>query len=190
MKKSKIVRILAASALLTLGLAATSFAAMGDKEIDFGLGFATESFSGSGTGLNLSVGGGYEVLKLSAIKGGTLQVRGDIGYNRWTDSAFGADLTFTRIPVSGAARLYAPVANQLRWFAEAGLEISFDSAEVAVPTFFGGGKASADDTNLGVLLGGGLEYALTPKVFLNAALRAHLIEDSYVNGSVGIGFKF
>ncbi len=190
MKKSNIVRILAASALLTLSLAATSFAAMGDKEIDFGLGFATEAYSGSGTGLNLSVGGGYELLKISAIKGGTLQVRGDIAYNRWSDDAFGTDLTFTRIPVSGAARLYVPVANQLRLFGEAGLEISFDSAEVAVPTIFGGGKVSADETNVGMLFGGGLEYTLAPKVFLNGALRIHAIDSSYLNGSVGIGFKF
>jgi opacity protein-like surface antigen len=190
MRKSRIVQILAASVLLTLSLAVTSFAAMGDKEVDFGIGIATESYSGSGTGLALSMGVGYELLKISAISGGTLQVRGDIGYNRWSESEFGSDLTITRIPLSGAARLYIPVANKLRVFGEAGLEISFDSAEVAIPTVFGGGKVTADDTNVGLLLGGGIEYTVAPNVFVNGALRIHAIDNGYLNALVGVGFKF
>ena len=189
MKKSKIVKILAASGLLVLSLAATSFAAMGDKEIDFGIGVASEAFSGSGAGLGLSVGGGYELLKLSAIKGGTLQLRGDIGYNHWSRSDWGTDLTYTRIPISGAARLYIPVASQVRLFGEAGLEISFDSVEAAIP-IFGAGRVTSDDTNLGVLLGGGIECALTRDVFLTGSLRGHLIDNGYLNAAVGIGYKF
>lgn len=89
MKKSKIVRILAASALLTLSVTATSFAAKGDKEVDLSVGLATSTNSGFETGFDagfdagfgLSAGGGYELLDITAIKGSTLQVRGDIGYN-------------------------------------------------------------------------------------------------------------
>ncbi|HXE94830.1 MAG TPA: hypothetical protein VN642_00375, partial [Dongiaceae bacterium] len=74
MKKNRIVRILAASALLTLSVAATSFAAKGDKELDLSLGLATESASGSGTGWGFSVGGGHELLDVpTIIKGSTLQ---------------------------------------------------------------------------------------------------------------------
>lgn len=189
MKKSKIVRILAASALFTLGLAATSFAAVGDKEVDFSVGLSTAPNSAFDTGFNLSAGGGYEMLKIQAIKGSTLQIRGDIGYNRWEDSEFGNDFTFTRVPVSVGARLYVPIeaVKGLRVYGEASLELSFD--EVDLPSF-GLGASSHSETNVGLVPGVGVEFSVAPNIFVRGGLKHHLIEDGYLNASVGVGFTF
>lgn len=196
MKKSKIVTILVASALLTMSLAATSFAALGDKEIDVSVGLSTAPNSAFNTGFNLSVGGGYEMLKIQAIKGSTLQIRGDIGYNRWEDkyNDFGDDITFTRVPVSAGARLYIPIeaVKGLRVYGEASLELSFD--EVDFPSFntgfgtFGGGSSS--EVNVGLVPGAGVEFDVAPNIFVRGGLKHHLIEDGYLNASVGVGFKF
>ena len=194
MKKSKIVRILAASALLTLGLAATSFAAVGDKEVDISLGFATESQSGSDIGFAMSVGGGYELLTIPAIKGSTLQVRGDIGYNRWGKSLPGQDLKFTRIPVSAGARLYVPIekVKNLRVYGEASLELSFDESDAAFVNNIVGPVVvgSHSDTRVGLTPGAGVEFAVAPNIFVGGGLKVHIIDGSYLTALAGVGFKF
>lgn len=198
MKKGRIVRILAASALLTLCLSATSFAARGDKEVDFSIGLATEAYSGLGTGFGMSVGGGYEFLDIKAIKGSTLQLRGDIGYNSWSETVYGVDVSGSRIPVSAGARLYIPIqaAKNLRVYGEADLEVSFDESEAAIPsvTFFGittgGGKVSASTTNVGLDLAGGAEYTFAPNIFAVGSLKYHAIDAGYLNALLGVGFKF
>ncbi|MFZ2951229.1 MAG: outer membrane beta-barrel protein [Desulfuromonadaceae bacterium] len=200
MKKSKIVRILAASMLLTLSLAATSFAARGDKEVDLSIGIATSSDAGNpgyagygygygssyGTGLGLSVGGGYELLDITAIKGGTLQIRGDIGYNHWSEGGF----TLTRVPVSAGARLYVPIqaVNKLRVYGEASLELSFDSFDTPSYWFYDGRKSS--DTKIGLVPGAGAEFIVAPNVFVGGGLKYHIVSDGYLNALVGVGFKF
>ena len=190
--KKNIVRILVTSALLALSVAATAFAAKGDKEVDVNLGLATEAYSGSGVGFAMSVGGGYELLDIPAIKGSTLQVRGDVGYNRWSDSAFGEDLKFTRVPVSAGARLYIPIqaVKKLRVYGESDLELSFDSYDVSVPGFVGFTKGSVSKTKVGLDLAGGAEYAFAPNIFAAASLKLHIIDGSYLNALVGVGFKF
>ena len=192
MKKSKIVTILVASALLTMSLAATSFASLGDKEIDFSVGLATAPDSRFDTGFNFSVGGGYEMLKIQAIKGSTLQIRGDIGYNRWEDEGrdFGDDITFTRVPVSAGARLYFPIeaVKGFRVYGEASLELSFDEDDFN--NGFGTFDRSHSEVNLGLVPGAGVEFDVAPNIFVRGGLKHHLIEDSYLNASVGVGFKF
>ena len=193
MKKSKIVTILVASALLTMSLAATSFAALGDKEIDVSVGLSTAPNSAFNTGFNLSVGGGYEMLKIQAIKGSTLQIRGDIGYNRWEDkyNEFGDDITFTRVPVSAGARLYIPIeaVKGLRVYGEASLELSFDEVDRPFNNGFGTFD-SRSEVNLGLVPGAGVEFDVAPNIFVRGGLKHHLIEDGYLNASVGVGFKF
>ncbi|MGB9082521.1 MAG: outer membrane beta-barrel protein [Desulfuromonadaceae bacterium] len=205
MKKSKIVRILAASVLLTLSLVATSFAARGDKEVDLSIGIATSSDAGNpgyagygygyssslGTGFGLSVGGGYELLDITAIKGSTLQIRGDIGYNHWSESGF----KLTRVPVSAGARLYVPIqaVNKLRVYGEASLELSFDSIDTPsynIPFFGTFGGDSYSETNIGLVPGVGVEYVVAPNVFVGGGLKYHIISDGYLNALVGVGFKF
>lgn len=205
MKKSTIVKILAASALLTLGIAATSFAAKGDKEIDLSIGVATSSDTGYdggyagygdssfGTGFGMSVGGGYELLDIKAIKGSTLQIRGDIGYNRWSDSVYGEDLKFTRVPVSAGARLYVPIqtVKKLRVYGETSLELSFDSFDT--PSINLGGLVvggSHSETNIGLVPGAGVEYGITPNIFLGGNLKYHIVSGGYLNALFGIGYKF
>lgn len=193
MKKSKIVTILAASALLTLSLAATSFAALGDKEIDISIGLATAPDSRFDTGFNLSVGGGYEMLKIQAIKGSTLQIRGDVGYNQWDDSELGFDIERTRVPVSAGARLYFPIeaVKGLRVYGEASLELSFDEDDRPFNNGFGTfGGGSDSEVNFGLVPGAGVEFDVAPNIFVRGGLKHHLIEDSYLNASVGVGFKF
>lgn len=199
MKKSKIVRILAASALLTLTVSATSFAARGDKEVDVNVGLATSSDAGYsagygyssslGTGFGLSVGGGYELLDIKAIKGSTLQIRGDIGYNHWSASSLGADFKFTRVPVSAGARLYIPIqaVKDLRVYGETSLELSFDSYDYPSNNFGGG---SHSETNIGLVPGAGAEFVVAPNIFVGGSLRYHIVSGGYLNALVGVGFKF
>lgn len=193
MKKSRIVKILAASALLTLSLAATSFAARGDREVDFSVGLATSPDSSVDTGFGLSVGGGYEFLDIKAIKGSTLQIRGDIGYNSWEGSEFETDAEFTRVPVSAGARLYVPIqaVNKLRVYGEASLELSFDELDLSVNVpGFGKFGASESKTKVGLVPGAGVEFVVAPNVFVVGGLRHHFIEHSYLTASAGVGFKF
>lgn len=194
MKKSKIVTVLAAAALLTLSVTATSFAAKGDKEVDVNIGLATEAYSGLGTGFALSAGGGYELLDIKGINGSTLQIRGDIGYNSWSNTIYGVDVTGYRVPVSAGARLYVPIqaVKKLRVYGEGDLEVSFDKAEAAVPGFglFSGAKVSASTTNVGLGLAGGAEYAFAQNIFAAGSLKYHVIDSGYLNFLVGIGFKF
>lgn len=202
MKKSKIVRILAASALLTLSVTATSFAAKGDKEVDLSVGLATSTNSGFETGFDagfdagfgLSAGGGYELLDITAIKGSTLQVRGDIGYNHWSKSAPGGDITYARVPISAGARLYIPIeaVKKLRVYGEASLELSFD--EIDLPSFNNGivtiGGGSHSETYVGLTPGAGVEFVVAPNIFVGGGLKFHIIDGSYLNASVGVGYKF
>lgn len=209
MKKSRIVRILAASALLTLSLAATSFAARGDREVDLSIGIATSSDTGNagygvgygygygssyGTGFGLSVGGGYELLDITAIKGGTLQVRGDIGYNSWEANEFGVDAELTRVPVSAGARLYVPIqaVKKLRVYGEASLELSFDNFDTSFnfPGFGTLGGGSHSETNIGLVPGAGAEFVVAPNIFVGGGLKYHIISGGYLNALVGVGYKF
>jgi opacity protein-like surface antigen len=201
-KKSKIVRILAASVLLTLSLVATSFAARGDKEVDLSIGIATSSDAGNagyvgygagygygsslGTGFAMSAGGGYELLDITAIKGSTLQIRGDIGYNHWSTGGY----SLTRVPVSAGARLYVPIqaVNKLRVYGEASLELSFDSFDSPSYWFYDGRTSS--DTNIGLVPGAGAEFIVAPNVFVGGGLKYHIVSGGYLNALVGVGFKF
>lgn len=187
MKKNSLARILVASAMLTLSVAATSFAAVGDKEVDLNIGFATEPTSGLGTGYALTVGGGLELMDVSAIKGSTLQVRGDFGYGSWSKDP----VTLTRMPISAGARLYVPLeaVQNLRVYGEASLELSIDSAEVDLGAF-GLGKSTSDETNFGLSPAAGVEFAVTPNINILAGIKYHIIDSGYLTGSVGIGYKF
>ena len=198
----KCFRLAIISMLLVLGLAASAFAAKGDKEVDFSVGFATGPYGDSDTGWGLNFGGGYEFLDnfTPAIAGDSLQLRGDVGYYSWSGSnnfGFGnADLSFSRVPVTVSCRYYFPIkqVKNLRVFGQAGLEISFDSVEAAVvvptPTGFAVAKVTDDQTNVGVTPGVGIEYMLNKQIFVGADLKEHIISDPYFSMKGSIGFHF
>lgn len=199
----KCFRLAMISMLLVLGLAASAFAAKGDKELDFSVGFATAPASGFDTGWGLNVGGGYEFLDnfTPSIAGDTLQLRGDIAYHSWSQdfSAFGtkATLDYNRVPVTASCRYYYPIkqVKNLRVFGQAGLEISFDSIDtaVAVPNFSGGFnvvKQSSDETNVGVTPGVGVEYLLNRQIFVGANMKEHIISNPYFTMQGSVGFRF
>lgn len=181
--------------LVCLCTAATAFAAKGDKEVDFTLGFGTAPYGDYDLGWGFDFGGGYEFFDnfTPSIAGDTLQIRGDIGYHTWSATQSGVDVSASRVPVIVSCRYYFPIrqVRKLRVYGQAGVEVSFDSvdATAAVP----GGpalKVSSDSTNAGVTPGAGIEYMIDRQFFLTADMKEHLISDPYFTMQGGIGFRF
>ncbi|WP_243373177.1 outer membrane beta-barrel protein [Geotalea sp. SG265] len=183
----------AACLTLLFGMSSAALAAKGDKELDFGVGFATAPYDRGDLGWGLNFGGGYEFLQFSGNRNDTLQIRGDIGYESWSGhfSGFGidTDLDFSRVPVSVGCRYYYPIkqVKNLRVFGQASLEISFDSWD---DWNILNGKFSHDETNVGVTPGAGIEYMLDKNIFVQAQMKEHLISAPYFTMQGGIGFRF
>lgn len=196
----KCIKLVLTCVLLVLGMSATAFAAKGDKEVDFTLGFATSPYDGFDTGWGFTFGGGYEFFDnfTPQISGDSLQLRGDIAYHMWSSSEFGVDVDASRLPLTVSCRYYFPIkqVKNLRVFGQAGLEVSFDKVEASVPpvvvggTLVPGAKASASETNVGVTPGAGVEYSFNKNFFVLADLKQHLISDPYFTMQGGIGFRF
>jgi opacity protein-like surface antigen len=197
----KCFRLAMISMLLVLGLAASAFAAKGDKEVDFSLGFATAPYGSYDTGWGLNFGGGYEFLDsfTPSIAGDTLQLRGDVGYHSWSASQDGFDVSASRVPVTVSCRYYFPIkqVKNLRVFGQAGLEVSFDEVEASTPAVFFGGtlvvpsqKVSASETKVGVTPGVGVEYLLNKQIFVGAEMKEHIISDAYFTMQGSVGFRF
>lgn len=176
------IAILAALILLTTGSAV--FAAgpgSGDIEVDgsFGFGTAPGSYD-SGYGLN--VGAGYMLNGITK----DLQGRIDVGYYNFGTG----DLAYTRIPITVSARYYFPLSDQLKVFAQAGVETSNDYKEyyIAYTPFLV--KQSKSEVNIGVSPGAGVEFYINPQVSLFMLGRFHAIKDGYVSMEFGGGFHF
>lgn len=180
----KCIRFLVVSAAV-MGLASASpvFAKMGDKSVDVGVGFGTPPESGWGTGLGFSIGGGYEIQD-------DLQIRGDISYNKWSLSQYGWTLSWTRMPIAVSGRQYIPLQPNLKAYGQAGLELSFDSFESAWSWGATTYKGTASETNIGLPLGGGVEYAISPQFSVGADVKWHLINHSYFTLGVNAGYHF
>jgi opacity protein-like surface antigen len=193
----KCIRFAIVCVILTIGMAATAYAAKGDTEIDFTGGFATAPYENYDLGWGFDFGGGYEFFDnfTPGISGDTLQLRGDIGYHEWSASEFGVDVTASRLPVTVSCRYYFPIrqVKNLRVFGQAGLEVSFDDVEATVPSGVIGVpslKVSDSSTNVGVTPGVGVEYFLNRQFFLTANMKEHLISDPYFSMQGGIGLRF
>lgn len=190
----KCVKLVLVCVLLVLGMSATAFAAKGDKEIDFTLGFATSPYDGFDTGWGFTFGGGYEFFDdfTPQISGDTLQLRGDIAYHMWSASEFGVDVDASRLPLTVSCRYYFPIKKvpNLRVFGQAGLEVSFDKVEASFPALGPGIKTSASETHVGVTPGAGIEYTFNKRFFVLADLKEHLISDPYFTMQGGVGFRF
>lgn len=180
--------VMAACLMLLLSMASGAMAAKGDKELDFGIGFATAPYDHGDLGWGLNFGGGYEFHQISPTRNDTLQLRGDIGYNSWSGNDFSHDLDFSRVPLSVGCRYYYPIkqVKNLRVFGQASLEMSFDSWD-----FWNGARTdSHDEVNVGVTPGVGVEFLLNRDIFVQAEMKEHLISDPYFTMQGGIGFRF
>ena len=97
--------------MLVMGMAANSYAAKGDSEVDFSLGFATAPYDAYDVGWGFNFGGGYEFFDdfTPGIVGDSLQLRGDVGYHTWSASENGVDVDASRVPVIVSCRYYFPI---------------------------------------------------------------------------------
>jgi opacity protein-like surface antigen len=180
----KRIAIFALAAIVLLGLTTTAIAKEAPSpqmEIDASLVVASAPASGFDTGLGMTFGVGAMVDK-------NLQVRGEISYFSWSATEFGVSVDYTRVPVYGGVRYFIPTQDsKLKVYVEGGLEISFDSVEVANPFF---GRSTESDVHLGLVPGAGIEVKLNPNLGILAGFRWHLITDDYLTFQGGLAYHF
>ena len=184
----KRIVIITAAVLLALSAGTQAFAKseqMGNAEVDASLVWASAPASGFDSTIGLCIGGGTMVDK-------DIQARVDLTFLTWSESFFGADLDYSRTPITVSGRYYVPMEqNDLKVFVQGGLELSFDKVEVAMPDFFGGYvKASESDVHLGITPGAGLDFAIAPQLSIVADVRWHIITDSYFTLQAGVAYHF
>jgi hypothetical protein len=168
------------------GASVEAFLAIGSEPAgDLGTGY------GLGVGLNIPFNDIFNLNSPSrAAK--DLMIRADISYFSWegdTDTPFfSVDEEFTRIPIFLGIRFFLPddiiQAEGLRIYGEAGVELSFDEAEVK----FNGFKESDDEINFGVPIGVGMQYYISEKWYLGLNARLHIISDDYFTLAASMGF--
>ncbi len=181
--------------VLVLGMTATAFAKTKESsspyqqgvEVDASLVVASAPASGFDTGVGVTFGAGTMLPQIDR----NLQGRVELSYFSWSATEFGVDVTYTRIPIDIAGRYYIPTqADNLKLYLQAGLEISFDKVEAAVPSPFGSITSSESTSNLGIVPGVGIDYKINQNLSLVADLRAHLISDSYMTIQGGVAYHF
>ena len=188
----KRIIVIALTALMTLGLTVPAYAkgdrsTSSDVEVDGSVVLATAPASGFDTGFGITVGAGAMLPQIDK----NLQGRIDLSYFTWSDSQFGIDVSYTRIPFLFSGRYFVPTRdNRLKVYVQGGLELSYDKVEVATPAFFGTGKASATETRIGLVPGAGIEYKITPTLGFVADARWHIITDSYLTVQFGLASHF
>ncbi|HEU0265069.1 MAG TPA: outer membrane beta-barrel protein [Geobacterales bacterium] len=175
MKKCRWIVML--TLVLALSVVAPALAKQGDKTLDASIDLATAPVSGFDSTLGFTVGFGYELEQ-------ELQLRGDISYYSYDQDFFGDSLTYTRVPVAASVRKYFPLNPQknVNLFVQGGLELSFDEAETSVNLGFPFGtvKASGSEVNLGLVGGGGVEFALSREFGLGGIAKYHVISNDYL----------
>lgn len=175
-----IVRLLLVSVFFSLCGASVASAAVGDKRVDVGFGVQTDPVVGMASGWGVSLGGGVDVADVSPfLKGGALQVRGDVARNSWKKQG----IEYTRHPVTAGVRLYDPMAGIRGYtYGEAGVSVSFDKA-VSSARF-------ASEVNVGFTPGVGVEFEVGRAMRFGLGLRYHLIDRGYLDSSASLGFVF
>jgi hypothetical protein len=193
----KRIAIITLAAFITLSLTAPAFAKAGtttsqNMEVDGSVVLATAPAAGFGLGLGVTVGAGAMLPQINK----NLQGRFDISYFTWSASEFGADVSYTRIPLLFSGRFIVPTQDsRLKVYVQGGLELSFDKAEFAIPLpsppfAFGTVKGSSSETRIGLVPGAGIEYKLSPTLGLVADTRWHIITDSYFTVQAGLASHF
>lgn len=178
--KKIVIAVLALFFVVGGGTAAFA-SSSGPFEVDASFGFATgpDSFD---SGLGLNVGAGY---MLSSIDK-NLQARVDVSYFDFSKDNGFITLSYTRAPLTVGARYYFPINDQMKAFAQVGLEASIDAHD----NFDFLGKHTKNEVNLGITPGGGIEYYVIPEVSLFALGRFHIITDNYFSVEFGAAFHF
>jgi opacity protein-like surface antigen len=169
-------------ALATLCAGTISYAAgassPGLYEFDGSIGPATGPDSYDG-GFGLNFGGGYMLKSINP----DLQVRFDLSFYYFKEDFFWGSGTYTRVPIIISARYYVPIADRVRVFGQAGLEISIDNFDHPDDT-------SESEVNVGIAPGAGIEFFVNPNVSIFALGIAHVITDSYFSMQFGVATHF
>jgi opacity protein-like surface antigen len=132
-----------------------------------------------------------------------LAARVDVSYAKWTwDFEFfteDAEITITRIPIFLGARYNAPL-EPVKVFGEAGLEVSMDKFEAAIPVTTLTGvwpnfawtydieTVEDSETNFGLAIGGGVAYPVNETISVGASARYHIVDEAYFSGGLFVGF--
>lgn len=135
MKKLMIVSL----AVLILAFGTAAFAAsqqMGDKEVDASLAIGTAPATGWGTGMGFDIGAGMMMPQVDP----NVQGRVNIGYMKWSQSFFGATVSFKRMPILVSGRYYIPMQQGLKAYVQGGLELSIDTARSSFHESFYGAE--------------------------------------------------
>lgn len=176
--KSLTILAVSVALLFTFG---SADAKEGDTSVEATLGYATESFEGLGSQFGFTIGGGYELK-------GNFEGRIDLSYLKTSDFKMDMNVTGRRLPIDLGVRYYMPrpkVDENLTLFGQGALEVSFDHIDAIADD-----RPSADDTNVGLTLGGGAKYMLSPEFGATANMLYHFIKDSYLSIGVGAVYHF
>ncbi len=185
----KLMLILTAAILLAAA-GTSAFAATktepGVYEIDGSLGFGSGPGDfDAGVGVNFGAG-----MMLNSIDK-NLQARIDFGYYDFSTDFLFVSMDYIRIPITISGRYYMPLNDQLKIFAQAGLESSVDSKDNVIGVFDGLPiKQTKNQVKLGLTPAAGVQFFITPDVSLFAVGSVHLIADSYFTMQFGAGFHF
>lgn len=186
-------------ASVLIAFSAAAYAASGD----IGLGLSTEPTGGFGSGFNLSAGVNVSPADLQ-IKGlpKELDFRADVSYSRWKYSwamlgFTGFDLKYSRIPIFLGGRFYVPLnVPNLKFYAEAGMEISIDTVDYPLYFWNAGNlkwsyqSTSRSSVEIGLTPGAGFQYDINKQIYVGANARFHFISDSYFTLGINVGTKF
>lgn len=142
--------------------------------------YATEPDDGWDDGYGIELGVNIDADRLGfgakTSSGTKFQGRASLGYYTFdADGNRGGD--YDRIPVTVACRVVSDIAPSVNLYAQLGLELSFDD------------RGSDDDVHLGIPIGVGLLFPVTPQFYLGGSLNFHLIEDSYWTLGLTAGFN-
>ena len=189
------------NSIIVLGVLVLLFAGAGfvhaSEEItgDVGLNIATGPISGYGTafgpnfGVNIDYGVFIKSQSASNITG-NIKFRIDLGYYKHTDSVYGNNVNYTRIPVFVGGRYFFSQFNELAFYGEGGLEISSDSRESGYSFNGRNYKSSYSETRTGIAAGAGLTFNINPKLYVGANARLHSVSDNFFTLGGLVGYRF
>ena len=178
-----------------LGMTVTAFAKDASSsgssskgtEFDFSVVLASSPASGFNDGIGVTFGLGTMLPQFDK----NLQGRIELSYFSWSASELGVDVTYKRLPIDFAGRYFIPTQNSnLKFYLQAGIELSYDEVEAAVSTPFGTTTSSSNDVNLGIVPGAGLDVKLGPNLSFVSDVRVHIITDSYLTMQAGLAYHF
>ena len=137
------------------------------------LGLETGPSGGWGSGYGLGIGADFFHLQ------DNLYLRADLDYKTWSQSAFGASLKYSRMPISVSGRIYIPVDERMRLYAQGGLGLSFDSEDAAFCFLGTCATASASQTNIDLIGGAGIQAQISPGMYIGGEANLHIVQNSY-----------